>query len=96
MNLPTLFAAVEKIRTAPAATDAQIAQALGERIRSNPVPLADRGVPVRVTISIGIAVADPQDSGAETLDALLHRADRALYAAKTDGRDQVNCAGDAA
>ena len=43
-----------------------------------------------------IAVADPQDSGAETLDALLQRADRALYAAKADGRDQVNCAGHAA
>ena len=43
-----------------------------------------------------IAVADPQDSGAETLDALLHRADRALYAAMADGRDQVNCAGHAA
>lgn len=79
-----------------AARAQQIAQALRQRVRSNPVPLPDRGAPVRVTISIGIAVADPQDSGAETLDALLQRADRALYAAKADGRDQVNCAGHAA
>ena len=79
-----------------AARAQHIAQALRQRVRSNPVPLPDRGAPVRVTISIGIAVADPQDSGAETLDALLQRADRALYAAKADGRDQVNCAGHAA
>ena len=38
-----------------------------------------------------IAVACPQDSGAKTLGALLRRAERALYAAKADGRDQVNC-----
>ena len=40
-----------------------------------------------VTISAGVVTADP-GSGA-TLDDLIERADRALYAAKHNGRDQV-------
>lgn len=79
-----------------AARARQVAQALREQIRANPIPMTERGAPVRVTISIGVAVAEPQDGDGETLDGLLDRADRALYAAKADGRDQVNCAGYAA
>lgn len=74
----------------------QVAQALRQRIRANPVPLADRAGPVRVTISIGVAVADPARPGEEALEAVLERADRALYAAKAEGRDQVSCSGFAA
>ncbi len=81
---------------ADAARARQIAQMLREQIRANPIPLSERGAPVRVTISIGVAVADPLHGEAETLEGLLERADRALYAAKADGRDQVNCAGHAA
>lgn len=38
-----------------------------------------------MTVSVGVAVAHPRDS----LDALLNRADRALYAAKRGGRNSV-------
>ncbi len=43
------------------------------------------GPDVRVTCSIGIAVAELAD----TADSLIHKADQALYAAKQRGRDQV-------
>lgn len=53
-------------------------------------------VPIPVTISIGMALADPanpthcaMDSTAETGESLLDRADKALYAAKGQGRNQV-------
>lgn len=41
--------------------------------------------PVTVTISVGAATADPGD----TLDALLRRADEAMYDAKAQGGDRV-------
>ncbi|HTP90401.1 MAG TPA: GGDEF domain-containing protein [Xanthobacteraceae bacterium] len=44
----------------------------------------------RVTISIGAAVLNPQD----TPQSLLERADRCLYAAKRNGRNRVVCEAD--
>ncbi|MCB8880317.1 GGDEF domain-containing protein [Acidisoma cellulosilytica] len=68
--------------------DKRQAQAIAERLRravaEEPIPLAVE--PLHITISIGGA-CDRQQSGG--LDALLLRADRALYAAKRAGRDQV-------
>ena len=52
-----------------------------------------RGVDGRVTVCIGVAVWD-KTQGPATIDALLRRADRALYAAKAAGRDTV-CTADA-
>jgi diguanylate cyclase (GGDEF)-like protein len=46
---------------------------------------------VRLTVSIGVAVY-PTDG--QTVDALLERADRAMYAAKAAGRDRVKHAAD--
>ena len=43
-----------------------------------------RGEPIRVTISLGLAIARPGD----TLSSVLSRADNALYAAKNCGRNQ--------
>jgi PleD family two-component response regulator len=43
------------------------------------------GDPIKVTISVGLAELKPDD----TLDALLGRADRALYRAKEAGRNRV-------
>ena len=68
--------------------DLASAQCAAERFRAaleaQPA-LTDAG-PVRCTVSIGIATME--DSTAD-VDALLKRADEALYAAKHSGRNQV-------
>lgn len=71
----------------PATTGAEamsLAQRVCDRVRS--LPLVVQGMPVPLTTSVGVAGwLGPQDS----LEALLGRADAALYAAKRGGRDQV-------
>lgn len=49
-------------------------------------PIVHEGVEIPVTISIGVAVFDGND---ETKEALLKRADEALYEAKETGRNKV-------
>jgi diguanylate cyclase (GGDEF)-like protein len=44
--------------------------------------------PLRVTVSVGVAVLSSTDSGGT---ALLHRADAALYQAKRNGRNTWAC-----
>jgi two-component system cell cycle response regulator len=66
-----------------------------ERLR-NAVGHARFSVPgdtpsLTVTISAGVAMSDRQTFG-ETAQSLIDRADRALYVAKADGRDQVSLA----
>jgi two-component system cell cycle response regulator len=51
-----------------------------------PVPLPDGGE-VRVTLSIGVAVGHPNDG--ESPETLVDKADRALYGAKSQGRNMV-------
>jgi diguanylate cyclase (GGDEF)-like protein len=65
-----------------------IALEIGERIRQNvrELNLLDAGVTDRVTVSVGVAAG--QQAG-ETIDEIVERADRALYAAKRTGRDRV-------
>ncbi len=65
-----------------------IALEIGERIRQNvrEMDLLDVGVAERVTVSVG--VASGQRAG-ETIEDIVERADRALYAAKRTGRDRV-------
>jgi diguanylate cyclase len=46
----------------------------------------------QVTLSVGVAIARPGD----TLEALLERADAAMYAAKRAGRNRISVAGDTA
>lgn len=76
-------------------TNAAAAERLAERIRraitSAPFALPD-GDCIAVTVSIGIASVcpDPRDDDLKTAgDALLARADVAMYRAKSAGRDQV-------
>jgi two-component system cell cycle response regulator len=60
-----------------------------ERLRAamaNEVFELDGGTTVPLTVSIGVAVTDDGDNDSE---ALLKRADDALYAAKNDGRNRV-------
>jgi diguanylate cyclase (GGDEF)-like protein len=61
---------------------------IGERIRENvrEMDLVEAGVTERVTVSVG--VASGQNAG-ETIQEIVERADRALYAAKRTGRDRV-------
>lgn len=68
------------------ATALEAAHELAERIRLA-VAGADWGPTLCVTISLGVAQCRAQD----TVDGLLARADRALYAAKAGGRDRVCC-----
>ena len=71
------------------------ARAVAERLREEvgepfaaPSPLAATGIG-RLSVSIGVAVFQ---GPADTLDALLARADAALYRAKAQGRDRVEVA----
>src|SRR5262249_49049884 len=63
------------------------AAALAERLRVNSAErqLIYSATPIRLTVSIGVAAW----SAVDTLDALMIRADAALYEAKQTGRDRV-------
>jgi diguanylate cyclase (GGDEF)-like protein len=63
-------------------------QALSERLRETleNTPIAVGGEEVHVTASLGCAVSTDNDSG---IEAVIGRADAALYAAKHGGRNQV-------
>lgn len=65
-------------------SDADEALEVGERIRARASTLVSAGH--QVTISVGVALCAPGESSARDLMA---RADRALYAAKTGGRNRV-------
>ena len=67
-------------------TDAQQAREIADRIRTGlRERSADASGGTPLTVSVGVATLRPD----ETLDALLRRADAALYAAKSAGRDRV-------
>jgi diguanylate cyclase (GGDEF)-like protein len=74
------------------ATGGDAAVVLAERVRTTlaAAPVAAHTQPVRLTISIGVATA----GRAETLARVLERADRALYRAKSDGRNRICLADD--
>lgn len=62
-----------------------VAERLRRSVEEMPSP---KGGPSKLTISIGTTVFDPRQSD-ERSEALLHRADMALYAAKRAGRNRV-------
>jgi len=64
-------------------TPTEVALIVAERIRAKVRELDD---PARFTVSIGVATNRP---GTDSVDALMARADRAMYQAKEQGRDQV-------
>ncbi|MBL8521442.1 MAG: GGDEF domain-containing protein [Betaproteobacteria bacterium] len=67
------------------AEEARIAaERLRQAIESLPAPLADTPLPVTASIGVGVMAGSDAD-----YDAVLQRADRALYAAKQGGRNRV-------
>ena len=71
-------------------TDVAFACSVSERLRvsieTTPIPISRDPGKLNITISIGIAGSEGND---DTADALLHRADQALYRAKRSGRNRV-------
>ncbi len=71
-------------------TDMAFAYSIAERLRksveSTPFSISRAPHKLNITISIGIAGSEKHDNSAE---ALLHRADQALYRAKREGRNRV-------
>lgn len=80
------------------ATDADAARAAAERFRHRVEAFTREALGRPQTVSIGVAVAPAgppsPDRGAPTPEALMAEADRALYAAKTAGRNRVCLATD--
>ncbi len=74
-DLPARWSWQSGVRAAVAATEVQSGE-----VRASEAPRS-----VRVTISVGVA----ERRGDESIETLLKRADRALYAAKDLGRDRV-------
>lgn len=68
--------------------DAEQAQKVAERLRqtiASIVVFSDNGEEVRFTVSIGVSSSDVADN----VDALVRKADAALYRAKQNGRNRV-------
>lgn len=65
------------------------ADRLCRQIDGRPFDAGPDGIPIRVTTSIGIAIAPPGSGEIAAVNALIGQADRALYAAKGAGRNQV-------
>ncbi len=66
-------------------TAAQIAERIRDSIEKHVCNLDE--IPLNSTVSIGLATARPSDSR----ESLVHRADKALYAAKQSGKNRVVC-----
>jgi len=64
-------------------TSTDVARVVAERIRTKVSELRD---PAPFTVSIGVSTNLP---GKDSVEALLSRADHAMYLAKQQGRDQV-------
>jgi two-component system cell cycle response regulator len=71
-------------------TDVAFAYAVSERLRKSieTTPIVISRAPGRLSITISIGIAS-SNGEADTADALLHRADQALYRAKRTGRNRV-------
>ncbi len=70
------------VRITPALDADELARRIAESVASTPIMTA--GGLINVTVSVGLAVSN----GSETLEALLHEADIALYRAKRSGRNR--------
>ena len=89
-DVPARYGGEEFVVMLPGASEA-VAQQIAERLRATleQAAIEYAGATLKVTASVGLAVWP--DNGAQA-DELLAAADRALYAAKAGGRNQVVCA----
>lgn len=77
--------------------DARQASVVAERVRASVEGLTvldDRGTPLRLTVSVGVAarIMTPDDAEAtDAAHALIDAADQAMYLAKRAGRNRVEC-----
>lgn len=55
------------------------------RVLISDEPVVSDSTTTKVTVSMGVALAEPS----ETVESLLHRTDTALYQAKRNGRNRV-------
>lgn len=71
-------------------TDMQLALTVAERLRGSveKSPFAISCSPGKLPITVSVGIAGSQ-GGKDTAQALLHRADQALYCAKREGRNRV-------
>ena len=60
------------------------AKRIVDQVRNSPMAMGDAAEPISMTITLGLARVQPD----ETLDDVVARADRALYAGKHSGRDR--------
>ena len=67
---------------------ALVAERLRAGIAGAPLALAESGQSVNVTLSVGVALARPD----EPIEEMIRRADEALYRAKENGRNRVELA----
>ena len=65
---------------------AQVAERLRDAVAGVPFRISATAAEAQVTTSVGIATLEVDGEGA---DSLLRRADKALYQAKNNGRNQV-------
>jgi len=86
----------EEFLIAMPATDFDAASAAAERLRQviaeRPMRSPSQGRDVAITVSIGVMVCTGAPDEAHNLQGLIDAADRALYASKADGRNQVSFA----
>jgi two-component system cell cycle response regulator len=66
---------------------AKIADRMRRSVSGKPFDVGARTGPLTVTVSIGVAAVE---DSSDTMEAVLKRADEALYSAKRGGRNQVN------
>lgn len=77
------------IRNCDTRAACRAAERLRRIVSDRPVAMPDGGAPIPVTMSIGLFTSDPRDAGELSPAQMLDLADRALYSAKADGRNQV-------
>ncbi|WP_066705717.1 diguanylate cyclase [Celeribacter ethanolicus] len=92
MDLVSRFGGEEFLICMPM-TSLMEARAVAERLRAGvcarPAAIAPDTTPISVSVSIGLAMGGDQGAATPDIDTLLAIADRALYAAKAEGRNQV-------